>query len=851
MVFSSVSFVYAFGEKAAKRTEGIIRIENLYTGITRPEPYFTLIQNGYVYLSGTDLAEIGDYGFTYSSVREIIDKTGDIKLYGIVSLEPIERLANYVVSLLPQKWQKNIDKKTASFVKGETAMLYNLDDKCFYHLEGEFEVESIEYENNIYFRLDKMLYLMNAQWYFDEGKLTVYPIGNTIIDFLNKNIDYIVGHSVKGNALLMNGDSAMKHTAQMVLAKIIDDGDMRIFLGSFGEDMIMTDIYKDSILLLADDDLVWLEKGQAEINKILEGSNFEQIKTDWGMLTGLFGTPGDINELRELASKNPAKFSIWNDSARLDASSMQSLSEVMEKIGYGLEGISMWNQYNEIIDRSSKWGEDFLKYLEILNLDPNTEQTFDHGKWIKSAANKLLDEKKDSFKAAKKYVAVETIMLVTKEVTKKLTKLTTAGKILSIISLGVKIFTTSPDIKAKIEGAKSMLTVQGLINVEQIAVRKMADNFAASGKVTKINDMTAPSGFNPFSYLNSYLSGKTYERQARKLDNLRVSTRMVLQTTLVNKRFVYQFKSMPELNNDAANWIKSPEEAKLRNEIYKTYALMVELNNTEDFDKALIISEDFKGLVSDEYGNMRSTIPISAIEINDKDELYNLYKQVNEVFSSITSLEADFKINQSINIADENTSTYNNGRIKQVIHSETDNDFYMTLDSNILGRTVKGEAYYRGGYIFYNLSNGDKFKVALSLDEVLRQAAVNNVQFGKSLVKKAYIETGNGERTIKFILDGDRFIERASSSGLGLDALFTKEIVFDLSSDGDIYYTLIIDDDDMIKSYTLQYLLDVTVDGEKGTIFCDMKFTTISVNDVTIVFPSGIEGYEERRVNLY
>jgi len=59
-------------------------------------------------------------------------------------------------------------------------------------------------------------------------------------------------------------------------------------------------------------------------------------------------------------------------------------------------------------------------------------------------------------------------------------------------------------------------------------------------------------------------------------------------------------------------------------------------------------------------------------------------------------------------------------------------------------------------------------------------------------------------------------------------------------------YTMIIDKDNIIKSYSIQYTMRVTVMGQKASVESNIKFSTISVNNVSFDFPPELESYPDK-----
>jgi len=569
------------------QSEGYICIRDCSTNTNKY--YMALLKDGIVFLEGNDVAEITGYSLGRITVINEAENTEIVK---------------------------------PNFYRGSTAMAYDVKSQCFdyraekqYGVSQEMKVESIRHMDKNYYRLDKMLYLMHTQWFIENDVLNVYPAGNTLIEFLDQNMDYILDNSAKHSALLMNGENGTLHSARIVLSKLLDDCDMRIFL-PFGNTLIMKDIYRDAILQLAVEDDRFLDgQGQAAISSAIDGSTFNQIKTNWDAIAEIHDMPLNISDVVDFMGESDAtKFSIWNDPSLFDTTDMQAKQKELGVVSDIIDLVGIVVSFNETLNRSKAWGESFIRELDILTLDPTTQNIFgDNGKYIHDTVTKLKEEKENTLETATENAMIQVTSLL---IEKAVDLVIPVGKLKAVVSAGVAILKTAPTIATRIDDAALMNTVHALINVEEVAIYQVADSYYRYGDTIHV---TMLERFWNDNDSNSWISGDIKERQqAIKIAYLRACTNLLLRTTLRNKIFVYRFNA--DLNN-TPNWVNMSEAKAMREDIYKTYALMIELNNTEDYDRVLLVNTDFTNLISDAYGAMRSPITTTVFkeEIEDTD----------------------------------------------------------------------------------------------------------------------------------------------------------------------------------------------------------------------------------------
>lgn len=487
---------------------------------------------------------------------------------------------------------KNIAGETFARNSGtDTNTLVSYSNGSALAMGFSYSVDHILNNGTDYVQAAQMLYLMHAQWCKDNGALDVYPCGNNIFDFVKQYGDYIYQHATSHEDLLMNGEGNLTNSFRSVISYISNNISYKIFIPW---EEIKGD-YEDAMMILTQDDGSFLDtSNQQVVNDLINGSPFDQIKTAWDGISDISNLPDNVSDFssafKTLCEKNPVtKFNVRNDTSVLESGNLNQYKDKMGAISDVMDIINGLENIADVYTRSKSWGPDFVNELKLLSAISDSEYGSE-GKYIKTVAQNLLDEKANSFNAAGKQTAEE----VANFAFMKFVDLTPAGKLLDVFSAGTAMLKTFPELATKIDDASLMYTVRKLMNIETVSINQMARNYYA------FNLIEVPS-----NNISSYLMISTSTAQTNSLNNLRNSLMLSLRTMLRDKAFIYHFNN--DLNN-TPNWVNTQNAKDLKDEINHIYAMIAELMNTKDYDSLLILQPDFSNITSDVYGEMRSDI---------------------------------------------------------------------------------------------------------------------------------------------------------------------------------------------------------------------------------------------------
>ncbi len=603
-VMISGLIVTVSAEEKTKTYSTLLKAKNKTQGAADvTEEYNVLVQGDTVYAKMQDIAQIAGYNIIKTSVTESqAEKMLDENIVLSKSYSETDILLNFNNS----KFEFYIfSRKKVS--GGIDEILYR--DGIAVTMHNKYEIDNLKHNGEVYLNLEKMLYLMHAQWFFEDGTLYYIPLGDNIFNFIYEKFDYIYKNTVQRKDLLKSGESKIGHSTRVVLSHIINDIDMRIFL-PHGDDMIEKDNYETAILQSSNIDEERVKKGKIEIEQYLKDSHFKTLKTSLN-LNGI--AMSKVDDLKKLSDTKLSKFSKWSNFSKINAKSFDEIvksSKVMDKglgyAGYALDVTEACTKVVEVAYRSSEWNAEMKNAIEILaEIDDQSNANYEQ---IKKAAESLKSEYTENGTAIFNEFCEEAI-------TTALTigvDVATGNVISSVLAVANASIKSVPAFKEALEMAAEMYKVSAMINVENVFFAEFIDNY------------------NEFLYLSNEMNTNTDFWKLTSKDNsinegmnsnvfseMRTSLETFLKFDVKNKLFVCEYKTKnndwPGANDSEKQKAKEAYEA----EIYKCFGMLQELLNTRDYDMLLYVDKDFENMYTEQSGCVREKIKGSTLT-NDK-----------------------------------------------------------------------------------------------------------------------------------------------------------------------------------------------------------------------------------------
>lgn len=597
--FSAIPLVYAQDNKSI--SSGYICATNLKTNITRDHK--ALSKDGKIYMMPEDIATICEYSCETVSINEN-------------ELNEFVESSFALSSALPKNSLDKLFKngKFEFIVFTHDNVTDEIQTQIFYSngyaqtMGKSYEIDEVEHAGETYFSLEKMLYLMHAQWCVEGSRLYYYPLGGTIFDFVEMNFKYVYEHSVKNEDLLNDGESKLGHATRVVFSHIINDVEVLAFV-PYGDYVVRQNDYEEALLQLATTEDSFIEgTSSKEIEKHLKDSPFQTVQTG---LTVSDTTLESLTALPNAISKSKLnKFSKWNDFSTIDTTQLQDMQKTVEVWGDVVTVANALADYNEISTRSLEWDKDFVAGLDIL-YTMNEDWYGTDGKLLANAADDLLDEYANPTKEAQKKVLDDIGMAIFEKLLAK----TPVGYIESIIAISNVLIKSNPACAKSIEVADLMHTVHSLIDIETIYLNEFVGEYIEyEHYLQNSNDPSSSLRVAELFYAMLTPNPQTVVEH-KTISDMRCALEMFLKTSLRNKTYVYFFREY----NNGAGWCYTADATALKEDIYKTYALLSELILTRDYDRLLVL-DSFENMYSDEYGCIREKISADILTDSPSSE---------------------------------------------------------------------------------------------------------------------------------------------------------------------------------------------------------------------------------------
>lgn len=619
LFFTNTIVVSAQDSQIAKK--GYIKAFNERTG--EYGRYESILKNNKIYMQIEDIAIIGDY----ECEKQIVEKKDAQAVYDSFTIisDAFDKI-NLDKLFVNDRFEYLRFRHNGDFAT--EILCYN---EYIQTMNKSYKVGLINHDGKNYYDLEQMLFLMHAQWCVEDSILYCTPMGNTIFDFINRNFAYMTETSVQHNELLINDEGKWTHSTRVVLSHIFNDIDMRIFI-PFGSDLIKEEMYKDAILQLATlDDSFIDDEGSKKIDEYLKTSELNEIENGLNCLDTSIGGVDKVIDYLTMPKTDRIKFNRWNDISDLGTPQIKAMSQHIGSLTDSVEIAQIAFKLNEVATRSKSWGDQYVDGLEILSTI-NKEEYGDYAKDIVNASEDLLDE----FNNPKDEVAEQALLDVFDFVFGKLSDKVGLGYIESIITVSNMAIKSNQEWSNKIENADLMNTVHALINVENVFLSEFVDIY--HDYFNYISKENESSNLLLWELMASASLTPQQAVEGAAIHQMRNSLEMFLKTSLRNKTFVYHFNC--ELSNDH-NWENTQKAKEMKDDIYKTYAVLSELISTSDYDKTLFLG-DFENIESDDYGMFRTKITEEIFTEGDIPE-YDLDKLVVDAYRK-ESGNADFAI---------------------------------------------------------------------------------------------------------------------------------------------------------------------------------------------------------------
>lgn len=468
-------------------------------------------------------------------------------------------------------------------------------------MNQSYTVDCYIRDETLYLPLEKLLYLLHADWELMDDSLFVTPLAYTILDFwaIHQN-DLIQIESEQEDTLIETGwlwdDSIFWQSVYSSLSGVFSDFDGKIFLGTWTDEggfdhLVTQEYYKDAILQLARDDIEYVsEDVQKDALKSFVNSTFsvsngsindmKDILAIGSNISDVIDSTEDAVEVLEQIQERFPSLKVSDklknvadkiENGDIDASFLHipELDSKVKELSAAGDALSIlqcvWDAY-DLADTVSGLDEKYIEEIKILQdyeyRDDLNENVIDY---VKSSARILIEAHEDPTSAG-----------------------ITAGIENALALLLSTTFQESPQGKAlSVIGAVGNCC--GIINVD---LQETYDTYAELGLVTysiKVEQLVQRLlQSNPLHYVDEELT-------TEQLEEVRNQLMLYLKLNLRNKSNLYDLNVQ---GNQNENWSSTDEAKALYNKIVLAYTMLVELNNTKYYDSDIILEDNIEDLNS-------------------------------------------------------------------------------------------------------------------------------------------------------------------------------------------------------------------------------------------------------------
>ena len=502
-----------------------------------------------------------------------INRDGEIYL----AAEDIAAIAGYVCD----------NGEHIGFAKepGSSFYQFDVDFNGNVHMRGhEFKVQVEKIAGKYFLPLEKILYLMHANWCVEDNILYVNPLPYALPDFFADFYGDFRQNLTTDGDILMNGENNLLRSVRSSLASMVRDFDIRYYIPVWGANEMIEEDYEKILLNLTETKESYIgELSTDMVEAELEGTLLSEISEENGRLKFVVDLPLKVDDL-DTAIETYGKSSgiarkIAGNVALDEILDRDQLKKISDQVGEMGDAISYFTSVCNVVDvlrTADSMNESFLQQLEILKNFDGSRYEGSAVSHIKNAAADMIRIKEDKVAAVWEQALEETLNIVGGNAV----GMTFAGKLVAAVQTAdMALSVLSDDYANSMEAATISYMLGQSVNLEFIALREM------ERYVQEMNNLG-------------------YQYTAENAEKIRSAALLYLNLNLRDKSYIYYLNS---INNEAPDWENSDQAKEMKKEIAKVQAMRAALISTEEYDRLIVVG-DWERMYSDEPGMVREKV---------------------------------------------------------------------------------------------------------------------------------------------------------------------------------------------------------------------------------------------------
>ena len=220
---------------------------------------------------------------------------------------------------------------------------------------------------------------------------------------------------------------------------------------------------------------------------------------------------------------------------------------------------------------------------------------------------------------------------------------------------------------------------------------------------------------------------------------------------------------------------------------------------------------------------------------------YQLYNEASQKMKDAQSYAMNLDMKVDMDMGGHKMSLVTTGNLKQVSVSADNPEMEMDFNIVIPGQPNQSmKAYYKDGYYYVDMA-GKKTKMAMPLEDVLKQANAAVLDLDQSMIKEQKV---NGKE-LSFTLDKAAMDKLVGDSVAGILKQLSTQVGMTFS---DVNVTATLDDQNQLSTINTKFSADVTAQGQTSKINYDMAMKVLQIGNVTIDLPKDLDSYTEATV---
>ena len=291
---------------------------------------------------------------------------------------------------------------------GSSFYQFDVDFNGNVHMRGhEFKVQVEKIAGKYFLPLEKILYLMHANWCVEDNVLYVNPLPYALPDFFADFYGDFRQNLTTDGDILMNGENNLLRSVRSSLASMVRDFDIRYYIPVWGANEMIEEDYEKILLNLTETKESYIGELPTDmVEAELEGTLLSEISEENGRLKFVVDLPLKVDDL-DTAIETYGKSSgiarkIAGNVALDEILDRDQLKKISDQVGEMADAISYFTSVCNVVDvlrTADSMNESFLQQLEIL-------KNFDGSRYegsavfhIKNAAADLIRTKEDKVAA--------------------------------------------------------------------------------------------------------------------------------------------------------------------------------------------------------------------------------------------------------------------------------------------------------------------------------------------------------------------------------------------------------------------------------------------------------------------